>query len=362
MTKRLGEWYAGKRVFVTGHTGFKGAWLTAWLRSVGAAVSGYALAPTDSPNLFEAAGIARGIKSTLGDIRDAHALESAMCASEPEIVFHMAAQSLVRRSYRDPVGTYSTNVMGTVHLLDAARRVPTLRAIVVVTSDKCYENRAFERGYVEDDPMGGHDPYSSSKGCAELVTSALRRCFHSAGSICVASARAGNVFGGGDWGEDRLVPDLARAAAAGVAAVVRNPDAVRPWQFVLEPLRGYLMLARALVEGGRAYAEGWNFGPPEHEALPVRDLVRRMAEHWNRVAVTFPKDVTGPHEAQVLRLDCAKAQRRLGWEPVLTLNDTVEMTMSWYRDFYADRNSASALVQRQLASYTSRVEAAEAAR
>lgn len=362
MTKGLSAWYAGKRVFVTGHTGFKGAWLTAWLRNAGARVSGYALAPIDTPNLFDAAKIADGVESTIADVRDLNALENAMLASAPEIVFHMAAQSLVRRSYKDPVGTYDTNVMGTVHVLDAVRRASSVRAVVIITSDKCYENRDLERGYVEDDPMGGHDAYSSSKGCAELVTSAFRRSFFHDGKVAIASARAGNVIGGGDWAEDRLVPDLARAAAAGVAASVRNPDSVRPWQFVLDPLRGYLLLGRALTEEGDAYAEPWNFGPDEADAVPVREVVARLSAQWSRIAVDFPAIAKGPHEARRLKLDCTKAHRRLGWEPVLDLNDTVEMTMSWYRDYYGAPASAPLLVQRQLAAYAARVEEAGAAR
>lgn len=358
MSEGVAAWYAGRRVFVTGHTGFKGAWLTAWLRSVGAEVTGFALAPDGTPNLFDAANVAHGIESTIADIRDLAALETALGTGRPEIVFHLAAQSLVRRSYRDPVGTYETNVMGTAHVLDVVRRTPSVRAVVIVTSDKCYENRDLDRGYVEDDPMGGHDAYSSSKGCAELVTSAFRRSFFHEGRVAVASARAGNVIGGGDWAEDRLVPDLARAAAAGVTAVVRNPTAVRPWQFVLEPLRGYLTLGRALVERGSAVAEAWNFGPDETDAVPVGEVVQRLAERWDRVSFTVPTRATGPHEARLLKLDCSKAHRRLAWQPVLTLNETLEMTMSWYRDYYSDPRSAPLLVQQQLKAYAAMVERA----
>ena len=361
MTVRLREWYRAKRVFVTGHTGFKGSWLAAWLRDAGATVTGYALPPTDTPNLFEAARIADGITSIVGDIRESRAMEAALRSASPEIVFHLAAQSLVRRSYREPVETYDTNVMGTVRLLDAARRLPTLRAVVVVTSDKCYENQGLDRGYAENDPMGGHDPYSSSKGCAELVTSALRRSFFGGSTAAVASARAGNVIGGGDWAEDRLIPDIARAAAAGQPVLVRNPEAVRPWQFVLEPLRGYLMLGRALVDCGDAYAEAWNFGPHDADAVAVRELVQRIRDRWNRVAVQFPTEPSGPHEASYLTLDCAKARSRLAWEPVLNLNDAVEMTFEWYRAFHADPSSAPTLIQRQLATYARRVADVEAA-
>lgn len=361
MTVGLRDWYRGKRVFVTGHTGFKGSWLTAWLRDAGADVTGYALPPTDTPNLFDAARVGDGIESIIGDVRDARGVDDALRSAEPELIFHLAAQSLVRRSYREPVETYDTNVMGTVHLLDSARRVPTLRAVVIVTSDKCYENRGLARGYGEDDPMGGHDPYSSSKGCTELVTSAFRRSFFVESNTAVASARAGNVVGGGDWAEDRLVPDIARAAAAGSRAVIRNPEAIRPWQFVLEPLRGYLMLGRSLVDCGARDAEAWNFGPRDADAVSVRDVVQRIGKHWDRVAVDFPNEPDGPHEAKHLRLDYSKARTRLGWAPALTLNDTVEMTMEWYRAFQADPSSAPALVRRQLEAYARRVEAAGAA-
>jgi CDP-glucose 4,6-dehydratase len=365
VTREMLDWYRGRRVFITGHTGFKGAWLTAWLRRAGARITGYAHAPEDKRDLFETGCVATGIQSILGDVRDRRALEESLRASSAEVVFHLAAQSLVRRSYREPVETYETNVLGTANLLDAARRVPELRAIVVVTSDKCYENRGLARGYTEDDPMGGHDPYSSSKGCAELVTSAYRRSFFSDGGVAVASARAGNVIGGGDWAEDRLVPDIARAASAGATVVVRSPEAVRPWQFVLEPLRGYLMLGRALVERGQAVAGAWNFGPRDADTVPVRDLVDRMRHHWDRVAVDVPAPsgtAHTPHEAALLRLDCAKAHTELGWEPVLSLDDAVEMTVHWYRAFDEDAKSAPALLGQQLEAYEGMVESSEVSR
>jgi CDP-glucose 4,6-dehydratase len=293
--------------------------------------------------------------SVFADLRDRPRVEEALRAGAPELVFHLAAQSLVRRSYREPVETYATNVMGTAHLLDAARRVPSVRAIVVVTSDKCYENRSLERGYHEDDPMGGHDPYSSSKGCAELVTAGFRRSFFSEGPVAVASARAGNVIGGGDWAEDRLVPDLMQMAAGGVPVPVRNPEAVRPWQFVLEPLRGYLALGRALVERGHEFAEAWNFGPREADAVAVRDLIGRVQTQWNKVDPRLATDPYAPAEARLLKLDYAKSQRRLGWEPVLTLDEAVEMTVTWYRRYYEAPRSAPAMVQDQLEAYERRV-------
>ncbi len=350
----LRSWYRGRRVFVTGHTGFKGSWLIAWLVNAGAVVTGYSLPPVETPNLFDAADMEQGMNSIFGDVRNQTALERAMRESAAEVVFHLAAQSLVRRSYRLPVETYNTNIMGTVHLLDAARRIPDLKAVVIVSSDKCYENQGLERGYVEDDSMGGHDPYSSSKGCVELVTSAYRRSFFSNTGIGVASARAGNVIGGGDWGEDRLVPDIARAAAANAITVVRNPDSVRPWQFVLDPLRGYLMLGRALVEHGQEYATAWNFGPAESETVAVRDVVQRIVRLWDKVAIRIPTDAAGPHEAHLLQLDCSKAHSKLGWQPLVNLDDTVQMTVDWYRSFYADPNSAAALMRGQLDAYNKR--------
>jgi CDP-glucose 4,6-dehydratase len=359
MTGALRAWYRGRRVFVTGHTGFKGAWLTAWLRDAGATVTGYALPPDgDRPCLFDLAGVGDGVETVLGDVRDGEALEAALRAAVPEVVFHLAAQALVRRSYDEPVSTFETNVMGTARLLDAVRRVPSARAVVVVTSDKCYENRELPRGFREDDPMGGHDPYSASKGCAELVTAAFRRSFLSDATVAVASARAGNVIGGGDWSDDRLVPDLMRAAADGRAARVRNPEAVRPWQFVLEPLRGYLMLGRALAECGDRYADGWNFGPRDDEAVPVREVVRRMTVVWPRIVADVTPDATGPREARTLRLDYAKAERELGWAPVLTLDDTVDLTVSWYRAVAEDRRAAASLVLEQLHDYEHRADGA----
>jgi CDP-glucose 4,6-dehydratase len=350
------SWYAGRRVFLTGHTGFKGAWLSAWLGGAGAHVTGYALAPdAGAPNLFTEARIADRVSSVIGDIGDRARLDEHLAACEPEVVFHLAAQPLVRRSYREPVETYETNVMGTLHVLDAVRRVPSVRGVVVVTSDKCYENRELDRPYTEDDAMGGHDPYSSSKGCAEMVTSAMRRSFFQDGRCHVASARAGNVIGGGDWSEDRLVPDVMVAAASGGTATIRNPEAVRPWQFVLEPLRGYLVLGRRLVEDGSSFAEAWNFGPAnDDDGVSVRELVERMRRCWERVSVVEERDSSAPHESTRLRLDTTKSRTRLGWEPVLDFGDTVDMTVSWYRRHHADPEQASALVDEQLEEYARR--------
>ena len=347
----LNAWYRGKRVLVTGHTGFKGAWLVAWLRSAGATVTGYSLAPgVGGLSLFGAARLEEGIDSVSGDVRDRVSLDRVFQRAAPEIVFHLAAQSLVRPSFRDPATTYETNVMGTVNVLDLARQTDAVQAVVIVTSDKCYELHGDDHAYRETEPLGGYDPYSSSKGCAELVTSAMRRSFFTHGAA-VASARAGNVIGGGDWSEDRLVPDVMKAAAAGRVTPLRNPDAVRPWQFVLEPLRGYLMLGRGLVEQGHDVAEAWNFGPSPDDVISVGDVAQLMHREWERAVVRIEPDPSAPHEAKALRLDSTKAHTRLGWEPMLSLAEAVSLTVHWYRRFYDDPTVASELVNDQLRTY-----------
>ena len=352
----LRDWYRSRRVLVTGHTGFKGSWLVAWLRQAGAEVTGLALAPeAGRPSLFHLAGVGDGVRSIIGDVRNRAVVDDALQDAQPEIVLHLAAQSLVRRSYTMPVETFDTNVVGTAQLLDAIRSVESVRAVVVVTSDKCYENQGIERGYREDDPMGGHDPYSASKGCQELVTTAFRRSYFHDGRVHVATGRAGNVIGGGDWSEDRLIADLMIAAAEGTAAAIRNPESVRPWQHVLEPLRGYLMLGRALVEQGGAFAEGWNFGPDLTDAVSVRQLVERMTAAWPRVAAEMAPQANAPHEETLLRLDNSKARERLGWRPVLTLDDTVRLTTDWYRAVHEDAACAGDMMQAQLNDYERRV-------
>ena len=323
------KFWAGKRVFVTGHTGFKGSWLALWLSSLGAKVSGYSLEPPSSPSLWALVEAKAGIGSTIADVRDLGALTRAIEACKPEVVFHLAAQSLVRPSYDDPVGTYMTNVMGTVHLLEAARKAQSVRAVVNVTSDKCYQNLETGQAYRESDPMGGHDPYSSSKGCAELVTAAFRASFP--GSMAIASARAGNVIGGGDWAQDRIVPDAVRAAVAGKPLQVRNPKAVRPWQHVLEPLAGYLRLAEHLHDTPAMYAEGWNFGPDERDAVPVEKVVSTIARLWGPQASWEADKAKHPHEAHFLKLDSSKARSRLGWKPRLALQMALEWTVGWYK-------------------------------
>ena len=335
------SFWAGKRVFLTGHTGFKGSWLAIWLQAMGARVGGFALAPATNPTLFDVARVADGMDSTLGDIRDLEAVRASMTAFDPEIVIHMAAQPLVRESYRDPVGTYATNVMGTVHVLEAARALaarggPRLRAIVCVTTDKCYENREWVWGYREDEPMGGHDPYSNSKGCAELVSAAYRSSFFNGPDVAaLATARAGNVIGGGDWAEDRLIPDILRAFDAGRPVPIRNPVSTRPWQHVIEPLAGYLDLAEALWTDGPAHAEGWNFGPRDEDARPVRTIVERMAELWGEGADWSVDAGPHPHEARYLKLDISKARARLGWQPRWTLEDALGRIVVWHKAWAA---------------------------
>jgi len=332
------SFWRGKRVFITGHTGFKGAWLSLWLAELGAEVTGFALAPPTEPNLFAAAGVARRIRHQLGDVTDLSALTGAMKAAHPEIVLHLAAQSLVRLSYDEPVSTYATNVMGTVNLLEAVRQSPGVRVVVCVTSDKCYENRETGQAYREDDPMGGYDPYSSSKGCAELVVSAWRRSFFPPDKlgqhgVALASARAGNVIGGGDWAKDRLAPDLMRAFAAGQRPLIRFPSAVRPWQHVLEPLGGYLLLAEKLHAGEPGLAEGWNFGPAPEDAKPVRWVADHLAQLWGEGVGWDETGEHQPHEAGHLSLDCAKARARLGWKPAWNLREGLGRTVTWYKGF-----------------------------
>lgn len=325
--------WRSKRVFLTGHTGFKGSWLSLWLQHMGADVVGYALESPSTPSLFDVAAVAKGMKSLRGDVRDLAGLSDALKKYQPEIVIHMAAQSLVRLSYREPVETYATNVMGSVHLLEAVRRCPSVRAVVVVTSDKCYENREWPWGYRESEAMGGYDPYSNSKGCTELLTAAYRQSFFGTGghAACVASARAGNVIGGGDWALDRLVPDMVRAVEQGRPVRVRNPEAIRPWQHVLEPLSGYLTLAEQLYSGNRAMLGGWNFGPRDNDARPVRWIAERFTTLWGREAAWEQDTDEHPHEAHYLKLDCSKAHTFLNWAPRWPLEQALIHIVDWHR-------------------------------
>ena len=333
------DFWRGKSVFLTGHTGFKGSWLSLWLQSLGAQVHGLALEPPTTPNLFTVAQVAKGMaSSTIGDIRDLATVQHAMQACQPYIVIHMAAQPLVRLSYAEPVETYATNVMGTVHVLEAARHSPGVKAIVVVTTDKCYDNKEWAWGYRESEPMGGHDPYSNSKGCAELVTSAYRNSFLRGSGIAVASARAGNVIGGGDWAADRLVPDILRAFEQNQPVVIRNPHATRPWQHVLEPLSGYLSLAEQLYTQGQAFAEGWNFGPKDDDAQPVQWIVEHMVKNWGQGASWQQDGGVHPHEANYLKLDISKAKTRLGWQPRWQLTLALEKITEWHHVYLNSAN------------------------
>lgn len=347
--------WSGKKVFVTGHTGFKGSWLCLWLQQLGVEVTGYALQPPTNPSLFEVAQVAQGMKSIIGDIRDGEALSGAMQAAAADIVIHMAAQPLVRYSYVEPVETYSTNVMGTVHLLEAVRKTPSVRAVVNVTSDKCYENKEWVWGYRENEAMGGYDPYSSSKGCAELVASAYRNSFfnpakYSEHRVALASARAGNVIGGGDWADDRLIPDILRAISEGRPVVIRNPRAIRPWQHVLEPLSGYLQLAQQLFENGVAYAEGWNFGPNDEDAQPVQWIVEHLTQQWGDGASWQLDQAEHPHEAHYLKLDCSKAKTRLNWLPKWHLDDTLGKIVDWQKN-YQQGADMKAVTLKQIDAY-----------
>jgi CDP-glucose 4,6-dehydratase len=329
------EFWRGKRVFLTGHTGFKGSWISLWLQSLGAELTGYALA-ADPGSLFERASVAQGMHSIIGDIRDLHRLANAVKASQPEIVIHMAAQALVRASYEDPLGTLSTNVMGTAHVFEAVRQCPGIRAVVNVTSDKCYENREWLWGYRENEALGGHDPYSASKACAEIVGSAMRASYfptldYLTHGVAIASVRAGNVIGGGDTARDRLIPDILTAFTTGRPVIIRYPKAIRPWQHVLEPLSGYLALAQMLHEFGPEYGESWNFGPHGNDMWPVAHIVDAMARRWGDGARWEVDAAAHPHEAQTLRLDCSKAQQRLNWQPRWTLDHALDAIIDWQR-------------------------------
>lgn len=331
--------WRGKKVFITGHTGFKGSWLSLWLQDMGALVKGYALEPITTPNLFTQARVAHNMDSEIGDITDLNHITESMTAFNPEVLIHMAAQPLVRLSYQEPVLTYATNVMGTVNVLEAARKCINLKAIVSVTTDKCYENKEWAWGYRETEPMGGHDPYSSSKGCAELVTAAYRKSFFNENQTTfLASARAGNVIGGGDWAEDRLIPDILRAFEKNESVIVRNPLSTRPWQHVLEPLSGYLVLAQHLFEDGSSFAEGWNFGPKDEDCKPVSWILDKMVKNWGNGAKWELDKNNNPHEAGYLKLDCSKAALQLNWYPKWNLEHTLKSIIKWHQNYIAQEN------------------------
>jgi CDP-glucose 4,6-dehydratase len=331
--------WKSKKVFITGHTGFKGSWMSLWLQEMGAVVKGFALEPNTIPNLFTHANVGTNMDSEIGDITDLNHITESMKAFNPEVLIHMAAQPLVRLSYNEPALTYATNVMGTVNVLEAARKCSNLKSIVSVTTDKCYENKEWPWGYRENEPMGGHDPYSSSKGCAELVTAAYRKSFfNDENSAYLASARAGNVIGGGDWSADRLIPDILRAFEKNEPVIVRNPSSTRPWQHVLEPISGYLVLAQHLYEGGNNFAEGWNFGPKDEDCKPVSWILDRMVTNWgNGVSWELDKN-NNPHEAGYLKLDCSKAAMRLNWYPKWNLEYTLESIIIWHQHYLAQKN------------------------
>ncbi len=340
------SFWGGKRVFLTGHTGFKGSWLSLWLQSLGAQVTGYALKPPTNPNLFEVASVEKGMHSIIGDIRDLDNLKKAMKEVNPDILIHMAAQPLVRYSYANPVETYATNVMGTVHVLEAARENRNIKAILNVTSDKCYHNKEIDRGYREDEPMGGFDPYSNSKGCAELVTSAYRNSFFNVNKyqehgVALATARAGNVIGGGDWAEDRLVPDLMRAIEAKQKVFIRNPYAIRPWQHVLEPLYGYIILSQKLYEKGPKFSESFNFGSNEKDAKNVEWIASHLAKAWGE-GVTYEVNLNTStlHEAHFLKLDSTKAHQKLGWQPKWDIHVTLDKISAWHHAYLRGEDMA----------------------
>ncbi len=324
------SFWQGKRIFLSGHTGFKGSWLALWLQQMGAQVTGYALTPATTPNLFTVAGVAAGMTSLMADIREAEPLRQTLSEAQPEIVFHLAAQALVGESYQDPLGTYATNVQGTANLLEAVRHAGSVKAVVVVTSDKCYENREWPWPYRENEALGGHDPYSSSKACAELVTAAYRKSFLASAKIAVATARAGNVIGGGDWSPSRLVPDLLKAFAAKEPALLRRPHSVRPWQHVLEPLAGYLMLAQH-IHRDPTHAPAWNFGPAEHDHLTAGAIAEQLSLTWGETASWITDAHDSPHEAGLLRLDSSLAHQQLGWAPRWPLATALNATTAWHK-------------------------------
>lgn len=349
------EFWNNRPVFLTGHTGFKGTWMSLWLQQMGADLTGYALAPDTEPSMFDVVQADQGMNSIIADVRDLETLKAAMHQAQPEVVIHMAAQPLVRDSYVIPVETFDTNVMGTVNVLEACRGCPSVRSVVVVTTDKCYENREWVWGYREDEPMGGHDPYSASKGCTELVAAAYRKSFFNHGEDMhpaqLATARAGNVIGGGDWAKDRLIPDIVRAFSENEKVIIRSPNAVRPWQHVLEPVSAYLMLAEKLYNEGDPFAEAWNIGPVTTDAKPVSWIMERMVDTWGDGAAWQLDQGAQPHEAQALNLDISKAQKYLGWQPTLDLAQAIDWLVGWYRAYYGKQQDMRELTLSQIGAF-----------
>jgi CDP-glucose 4,6-dehydratase len=352
------EFWRNRSVFITGHTGFKGSWLSLWLQQLGAQVHGYALEPPAGPSIFKEVNAAVGMNSVIGDVRDSVKLIEAMRKASPDIVIHMAAQPLVRDSYLNPVETYEINVLGTVNLLEAVRQTPSVKAVVNVTTDKCYENQEWVWGYRENEAMGGYDPYSSSKACAELVTSAYRSSFLAEKQIGLASVRAGNVIGGGDWAKDRIVPDAIRAFASKEVLMIRNPLAIRPWQHVLEPLSGYLLLAQNLYLNPSVFAEGWNFGPVDEDAQPVSYIAERLVEYWGEAAHWSLDKDAHPHEARHLKLDCSKARTLLHWKPIWRIERALKESVEWYKACQ-NRKNMNDFTLHQIATYSREVMANE---
>jgi len=339
MDKSFWEIYKNRRVLITGHTGFKGGWLSVWLKEVGAKVIGYSLPPPTKPNLFEAINLKDKIEHIIGDIRDEKYILTIMEKYEPEFIFHLAAQPLVRFSYKEPKLTYETNILGTVNLLEAVRKTKSVKVCVIITSDKCYENKEWIYGYREIDPLGGYDPYSSSKGCAELITASYRNSFFNPQNygkmhqVALSSVRAGNVIGGGDWGEDRLIPDCIKSFSQNKAVVIRNPQATRPWQYVLEPLSGYLLLGALMYENGKEYSSEWNFGPNDESIIKVEDLLKYLIKQWG--SGVYQLDISNQvYEANFLKLDISKAYTFLGWKPIYNIYEAIEKTIKWYKSFY----------------------------
>jgi len=352
----VSAFWKGKKVFITGHTGFKGSWLCLWLHKLGAKVTGYALNPPTKPSLFELCNISELVNSVIGDIRKRDELTEAMLTASPEIVIHMAAQPLVRDSYKNPVETYEINVIGTVNLFETVRNCKTVKAVINVTTDKCYENKEWVWGYRENEPMGGYDPYSNSKACSELVTSAYRSSFfnpkdYSNHGVALASARAGNVIGGGDWAMDRLIPDCIRAILKGENIVIRNPNAIRPWQHVLEPLSGYLLLSQKLYKEGTRFAEGWNFGPDDEDAKPVEWIIKRICDKWGNNASYKIDRGEHPHEAHYLKLDCSKAKSELDWYPRWNLERAIDSIIEWTMA-YNEKESVRDVCLKQIEEYS----------
>ncbi len=338
--------WKNKTVFVTGHTGFKGSWLSIWLNQLGAAVHGYALKPPTKPNMFETTAVGKILKSNISDIYDYKKLSAAIKKAKPDIIFHLAAQPLVRQSYKDPLETYQTNILGTANLLEAARHIKSVRAVVIITSDKCYENKESNYAYRETDPMGGYDPYSSSKACAEIITATYKNSFFKDSDTAIASARAGNVIGGGDWATDRLIPDCIRAWIKNKTVEIRYPQAIRPWQHVLEPLAGYLVLAEKLYKHGNKFAGAWNFGPDNKNIKNVEFLVRGIAKLWDKNAKWKKTVLKHPHEAILLKLNCSKAKAGLLWRPCWNIEKTLEKTIQWYKTYYdCPRNITAATIE-----------------